>query len=196
MQAMNLLVFAGSARRDSLNRKLAAEVASVAKDVGAVVTHIELTDYELPLYHGDLEAQGMPPGVLRLKQVMDAHPGWIVVTPEYNGSYTPLLKNALDWASRPLPGTPGWEDGLRPFRGKVVGMLSASAGALGGLRAQSHLGPLLQVLKCWVAPQAFALSRADKAFDDQGRLLDPATRQQVEGVVRQVTGAAGRLQGL
>lgn len=193
---MKLLVFAGSARRESLNRQLAAEASRLARDAGTVVTHIELGDYDLPLYHGDLEAQGMPPDVLRFKELLAEHAGWVIVTPEYNGSYPPLLKNALDWASRPLPATPGWEDGLRPFRGKVVGMLSASAGALGGLRAQSHLGPLLQVLKCWVAPQAFALSRADKAFDDTGHLADPGAQKQVQAVIAQVVGAATRLHGL
>lgn len=69
---MKLLVFAGSARRDSLNRRLAAATAQIARNSGAVVTHIELADFALPLYDGDLEARGMPPGVLRLKQVLGA----------------------------------------------------------------------------------------------------------------------------
>ena len=77
---------------------------------------------------------------MRLKQALFDHPAWIICSPEYNGSYTALLKNTIDWASSPVKGHPEWQDGTRSFRGKVVGMLSASPGALGGLR-QNHLGP-------------------------------------------------------
>lgn len=83
------------------------------------------------MYNADLEAQGTPADVLRLKQVLHDHPAWIICSPEYNGSYTALLKNTIDWASSPVQGHPDWQDGTRSFRGKVVGMLSASPGALG-----------------------------------------------------------------
>ena len=187
-----LLVFAGSTRAQSFNRKLATAAAQIAQDAGAQVSHIELADFNIPLYNADLETQGTPQDVIRLKQLMFDHPGWIICSPEYNGSYTALLKNALDWASSPVKTDPAWIDGLKPFKGKVVGMLSASPGALGGLRAQQHLAPLLLNLQCWVAPQAYALGRAGDAFDAQGALAHTAAKAGVSAVVQQVIWAAQR----
>ena len=146
------------------------------------------------MYNADLEAQGTPPDVMKLKQLMHAHPAWIICSPEYNGSYTALLKNTIDWVSSPVKSDPDWQDGFKSFTGKVVGVLSAAPGALGGLRSQSHLVPLLLNAQCWVAPKAFALSRAGDAFDPQGELLDDAHRKNVQAVVDQVLFAAGRLQ--
>ena len=190
-----LLVFAGSTRLNSFNRQLARVAATLARASGAEVTHIELADFDIPMYNADLEARGTPPDVMRLKQLMLEHPAWIICSPEYNGSYTALLKNTIDWASSPVKSDPAWQDGFKAFRGKVVGVLSASPGALGGLRSQSHLVPLLLNAQCWVAPKAFALSRAGAAFDAQGQLIDDAQRSQVQAVLDQVLFAAGRLAG-
>ena len=190
---MKLLVFAGSTRQQSFNRRLAAQAAQMARDAGAEVTHLELADFDIPLYNADLEAQGTPPDVLRLKALLYAHPAWIVCSPEYNGSYTALLKNTLDWASSPVKGHPEWSSGTRPFVGKVVGLLSASPGALGGLRSLEHLAPLLLNLQCWLAPRNFALGRAADAFDAEGRLVNEASRDSVQAVVEQVLWAAARL---
>ena len=189
-----LLVFAGSTRTQSYNRQLAKAAADLARAAGASVTLLELGDLDIPLYNADLEAQGTPPDVMKLKEVLDEHPAWIICSPEYNGSYTALLKNTLDWASSPIKGDAVWQDGTRSFRGKVVGMLSASPGALGGLRSQSHLGPLLTNLECWLAPKAFALGSAGSAFDESGALVQQAHRDRVRAVVDQVLWAAERLQ--
>ena len=190
----SLLVFAGSTRQQSFNRKLAHATAAIARDAGASVTLMELSDFDIPLYNADLEAQGTPADVIRLKEILWQHPAWIICSPEYNGSYTALLKNTIDWASSPVKGDPVWQDGTRDFRGKVVGMLSASPGALGGLRSQSHLAPLLTNLECWLAPKAFALGQAGSAFDDQGGLVQETQRERVRAVVDQVLWAAQRLQ--
>lgn len=189
-----LLVFAGSTRAQSHNRRLAQAAADIARAAGAPVTHIELADFDLPIYNADLEARGTPAAAIRLKELFHAHPAWVICSPEYNGSYTALLKNTIDWASSPVQGHPDWQDGTRSFRGKVVGMLSASPGALGGLRSQSHLAPLLINLECWLAPRAFALGGAGTAFDDSGTLVQPAHRDRVRAVVDQVLWAAERLQ--
>ena len=188
-----LLVFAGSTRADSWNRKLATLAAHMARADGAEVTHLELADFELPLYNADLEAQGIPVAALRLKEIFHAHPAWIICSPEYNASYTALLKNTIDWASSPVKSDPLWADGTKAFRGKVVGVLSASPGAMGGLRSQSHLVPLLLNLQCWVAPRAFALGPAGDAFDASGALVQPAHTAGVQAVVDQVLWAATRL---
>ena len=190
-----LLVFAGSTRAQSFNRKLAHVAAGMGREAGASVTHIELADFDIPLYNADLEAQGTPRDVLRLKEICFAHPAWIVVSPEYNGSYTALLKNTIDWVSSPIKGDPAWSSGTKPFVGKVVGLLAASPGALGGLRSLSHLAPLMMALQCWVAPKQFALSKAGDAFTPEGLLASEAAGSGVRGVVDQVLWAAGRLQG-
>ena len=192
---MKFLVFAGSTRTQSFNRRLAAVAAHMARDAGAEVTLLELADFDIPLYNADLETAGTPADVIRLKEVLDAHPAWVICSPEYNGSYTGLLKNTIDWASSPVSGHAEWSDGTRPFAGKVVGMLSASNGALGGLRSQSHLAPLLLNLECWLAPRHFALPRAASAFDAQGQLVDASQAAHVRGVVEQVLWAASRLHG-
>ncbi len=190
---MKLLVFAGSTRQNSFNRKLARATAAMATASGADVTHIELADFDVPMYNADLEAQGTPADVMRLKQLMHDHPACIICTPEYNASYPALLKNTLDWVSSPVKGNPEWTDGFKSTRGKVVGVLSASPGALGGLRSQSHLAPLLINLECWLAPKNFALGRAGDAFDDNGSLKEERAQKSVRAVIDQVLWAAGRL---
>jgi chromate reductase, NAD(P)H dehydrogenase (quinone) len=190
---MKLLIFAGSTRQNSYNRKLARITARMAKASGADVTHIELADFDIPMYNADLEAAGTPPDVMRLKQLMYEHPAWIICTPEYNASYPALLKNTLDWVSSPVKADPVWNDDFRSSRGKIVGVLSASPGSLGGLRSQSHLVPLLLNLQCWVAPKTFALSRAGDAFNPQDELIHEAQINGVQKVIDQVLWAAGRL---
>ena len=190
---MKLLVFAGSTRLQSYNRQLARVASDMAGAQGANVTLLELGSLAIPLYNADLEAQGTPADVIRLKQLMFEHPAWIICSPEYNGSLTALLKNTLDWASSPVKGDADWGDGLKPFAGKVVGLLSASPGGLGGLRSLMALAPLLLNLQCWVAPRQFALGQAAQAFDAQGQLVMPNQRDSVQAVVDQVLHAAGRL---
>jgi chromate reductase len=188
-----LLIFAGSTRQNSYNRKLAHVAADLARASGAEVTHIELADFDVPMYNADLEAKGTPPDVMKLKQIMFEHPAWIICSPEYNASYPALMKNTLDWLSSPVKGDPVWNDDFRFSRGKVVGVLSASPGALGGLRSQSHLVPLLLNAQCWIAPKAFALGRAGDAFDADGKLVNEASIKNVQAVIDQVLFASQRL---
>ena len=188
-----LLIFAGSTRQGSFNHQLAQAAAKLARTTGAKVTLFELADLEIPMYNADVEAIGTPPDVLKLKQILFDHPAWIICSPEYNGSYTALLKNTLDWASSPVKSDANWQDGFKPFGGKVVGLMSASPGAMGGLRSQSHLASLLLNLQCWVAPKSFALGRAADSFDTEGCLNQPAHTSQVQAVIDQVLHASGRL---
>lgn len=188
-----LLIFAGSTRTGSHNRKLANAAAEMARAAGAQVTVLDLAAHELPLYNADIEARGTPAASLELKRILHAHPAWIVCSPEYNGSYTGLLKNTIDWVSSPIKTDPEWQRGTKPFEGKVVGLLSASPGVLGGVRGLAHLATLLRNLQCWVAPKQFALGQAANAFDPDGHLATYAARQAVQGVVDQVIHAARAL---
>ena len=201
--ASSILIFAGSSRVNSFNRKLAKEATRLVREADGQPTYIELSDLNLPLYNADLEARGTPGNVIRLKEMMHSCAGWIIASPEYNGSYTALLKNTIDWASSPaIAGAEcsedeaaHWKSGTKPFTGKVVGLLSASPGSLGGMRSLDHLAPLLRNLQCWLAPQQFALGKAADAFDAQGHLKDEAALAKVKAVVDQVIFGAQRLAG-
>jgi chromate reductase, NAD(P)H dehydrogenase (quinone) len=200
-QANSILIFAGSSRVNSFNRRLAKEAARLVEAANAQPTYIELSNLQIPLYNADIEAQGTPGDVIRLKEMMHSCAGWIIASPEYNGSYTALLKNTLDWASSPAKAgaecspdeAENWKNGTKPFAGKVVGLLSASPGMMGGLRSLDHLAPLLRNLQCWIAPQQFALGKAGDAFDAQGRLKDEAATAKVKAVVDQVIFGAHKL---
>ena len=175
-----VLAFAGSARVESLNRKLIGAAADAAEAAGVDCTLIELADYPLPLYNGDLEAaEGVPANALELRKLFKAHQGLLIAAPEYNSAVTPLLKNTIDWVSRAVDGEPG----ALPYRGKIAALLSASPGALGGLRGLAALRPILTTLGTLVIPQQFALGRAGAVFDDNGQLPPGPERERVESVV-------------
>lgn len=187
--SVNLIVFAGSLRRDSLNKKLARVAARMAEAAGARTTYIDLRDYPLPLYDGDVEAEeGPPQNAFRLQSLIAEQQALIVVSPEYNHSIPALLKNTLDWVSR----TPRVR-GVNPFAGKVAGLMSASPGALGGIQGQDHVRRVLETVGALVLPGGVALPRADAAFDGEGNLTDVAMAERVEGLVARVLSTASKL---
>jgi chromate reductase len=191
MAAPKILAFAGSTRTDSFNKKLVHLAAAGARNAGADVTVIDLRDYPMPLYDGDLEAnKGLPEAARRFKDVMLAHQGLLLSCPEYNSSITGVLKNAIDWASRPVPG----EASLACFNGKVAGIMSASPGALGGLRGLVHVRAILGNINVLVLPDQIAIPRAADAFDAQGRLKDAKQQESVERIGARVAAVLQRLQ--
>ena len=176
-----IIAFAGSSRRESLNRKLAHAAVEIGAEADVTLNLIELGDFPMPLYNGDMEdSEGLPESAKRLKDLVTAADGLLIVTPEYNSSITPLLKNTIDWLSRTETDD---EPTLSAYRGKVAGLLSASPGGLGGLRALFHLREILQNIGVTVVPKQFALSSADKHFDDDGRLADDRIRGQIRQVI-------------
>src|SRR4051812_41089656 len=147
MVAARILAFAGSARRDSLNKKLAAVAAQAATAAGGEVTLIDLDDYPMPVYHGDLEArEGLPDNGRKLKKLFIEHQALLIASPENNASMSSLLKNTIDWVSRAADG----QNGLVPYQNKVALLLAASPGALGGLRGLLHLRQTLNALSVLV----------------------------------------------
>ncbi|MAT68796.1 MAG: FMN reductase [Planctomycetaceae bacterium] len=162
-----ILAFAGSARRASVNKKLVTYAARHARSLQAEVTLIDLANYPLPLYDGDLEERdGIPDNAEKLYELMKEHTGLLWACPEYNSSITPLLKNTIDWISRPRPGDPR----LAAYQGKVATLLAASPGALGGLRGLAAVRSILGNIGVIVLPQQHALANAADAFDDDGQL--------------------------
>ena len=185
-----ILVFAGSARTGSLNARLAALGAAAIRKTGATADLISLADYPLPIYNGDLEkGQVLPPAAMTLKALFKAHHGLLVVSPEYNASVSPLLKNAIDWVSRPLPD----ENGKVPYKGKVVGMMSVSIAGLGGSRGLAHLRHIFTTLGSWVLPEQVGLASASNAFADDGSLRDAAQHSGLEAFVAALVDATARI---
>ncbi len=185
-----VLVFAGSARANSYNKQLARLAATRVEHAGGQATYVDLRDYPIPLYDGDLEEEhGIPEHARRLKELLSTHTGLIVVSPEYNGFITPLLKNTLDWLSRP----DGEQNGLALFRNRVACVLSASPGGFGGMRSLGLARQLLTNLGVTVLPDQLAVPRAGDAFSDDGNLVDPASLRRLDQICRRLVDTLARL---
>lgn len=169
-QKPRILAFAGSLREGSWNRKLLPHAARGAEDAGAEVTVLDLREFPLPLFDQDLEArEGAPEAAVRLKRLMIEHDGFLIASPEHNSSITVLLKNLIDWVSRPGAREPA----LVAFQGKVATLMSASPGALGGLRGLVHVRSILGNIGVIVLPDQVAVPKAHEAFLPDGALKDP-----------------------
>jgi len=184
-----ILAFAGSTRTQSWNKKLIRVGADAGRRAGTDVTLIDLRDFPMPLYDGDLEvSEGVPEPARALKRLMVEHDGMLIACPEYNSSVSAVLKSAIDWVSRPQQNDP-----TSAYRGKVVSLLAASPGNLGGIRGLFAVRQILSVLGCIVLPTQFALARANEAFDDAGALRDPAQQKLVSAVVSELADVLTRL---
>ena len=179
-----LLMFAGSARTASTNKKLAALAVSTAQKADLDVTLIDLKDFEMPIYDGDLEDDaGLPENAKRLKQLFVEHDGIFIASPEYNSSFSPLLKNALDWISRPHTEN---EPPLWAYSGKVAALGSVAPGALGGLRGLVPLRMMLGNIGVTVMPNQVAISNGFSAFDDAGALKNEQQSQMLKATLDQL----------
>lgn len=185
-----ILAFAGSTRRGSYNKMLVKVAAAGARAAGAEVTLIDLRDLPMPLYDGDLEeTEGLPPNARKLKDIFLAHDGLLIASPEYNSSISGVLKNAIDWVSRPVVN----EAPLACFDNKVAAIMSASPGALGGLRGLVTVRSMLSNIKVLVLPGQVAVSRAHEAFNPDGSLKDPRQQAAVEKLGEALTDTIRKL---
>lgn len=175
-----ILAFSGSARRDSLNQKLVTVAAEGAREAGAEVTLVNLGDFEMPLFNQDLESeQGMPDKAREFKQLMIEHDGLLIASPEYNSAFSPLLKNAIDWASRSESDN---EPSLAAYRGKTAAIMSTSPGGLGGLRGLVFLRMLLGNLGVVVLPDQQAVPNGFDVFDAEGRIKDQPQARRIHAL--------------
>jgi len=170
-----IAVIVGSTREGSFNRALGSLAIKALEAQGATVADVDLAAFDLPLYSAALEADAFPADAQRLKQLFAAQDGLLFVSPEYNGSVTPLLKNAIDWASRPT----GEESlvALSAYRGKAAAIMSASISPFGGLRGLMHLRQILSTIQMLVIPEQVLVPNAHAAFGEDGVLKEalPAT---------------------
>lgn len=191
MSALKILVIPGSLRSGSLNARLAAVAAHELALAGAEVTRISLADFPLPIYDGDLQAKsGVPKNAVNLKRMMGAHHGVLIVTPEYNSSVPPLVKNAIDWVTRVQD---PHETRGQVFRERAFAIAAASGGRLGGARALAALRLILSACHAMVIPNQLALSFAEEAYDDTDRLKHPADIEALKALVRQLIDFSQRM---
>ncbi|MDG1997394.1 MAG: NAD(P)H-dependent oxidoreductase [Emcibacteraceae bacterium] len=167
-----ILFFAGSAREQSFSKRLAKTAHKMAEDKGIDATFVDLRDYPLPIYDGDLEVtQGMPDNAKKLKKLFVENDGLFISTPEYNSAYPALLKNVIDWVSRP-----DGEDIGEPYKGKTAALAASSPGGLGGMRVLVPLRMLMGNLGVHVVPTQTSINFVSKAFNDDGTLANEQQR--------------------
>ncbi len=185
MPIPKIMVFAGSIRTGSFNARLAALAAKELAVAGADVTHISLVDYPMPLYDADTEAaSGQPQNAIKLKQMMIAHQGVFIASPEYNASVTPLLKNTIDWISRVREGR---EPPLAAYRNRVFAIGGASDGNFGAMRSLLALRQVLEIgCGALVIPEQITVIRASQAFDDMDNLKDERAARSLKNAVQRL----------
>jgi len=160
---VKILMFAGSTRKDSVNKKLISNAERYATKQGAEVTVIDLAEYKLPLYDGDFEdAYGVPENAKKIHRLIQDHDAIVIASPEHNGLPSAVLKNTIDWVSRV---------DVKVYQGKTAAIVSTSPGGLGGMRGLTHLRVLLNNLNVLVIPQQVTVGAAFKAFDENGNLI-------------------------
>ena len=181
------MVLAGSTRAKSVHRQLARRIVQLLQDVGATATFADLRDFPLPLYDADLEAEhGLPANALRLKEFARRADAFVIASPEYNGSYPAVLKNAIDWISRPAAGEPA----LAVLRGKPAAILSATPGPHGGSRVLKQLRELLEMIHVCVLPEQLGIPDSAHAFDEAGNLMRPGDAAALQSLMQSVVRAA------
>ncbi len=190
MTAVRMLAFAGALRVQSWNKKLVRLGAAAAEQAGGEVTLIDLRDFPMPIFDGDIETgEGLPRYARELKALMVASDAFLLSCPEYNSSITAVLKNCIDWISRPQPNEPP----AYAFKGKVAGLLAASPGNLGGVRGLFTVRQVLTTLGVIVLPTQFTLSHAAGAFNDDGSLKEEGHQASLAAVATNLVAIAAKL---
>lgn len=185
-----IIVFSGSSRKDSINKKLAKYGAKKLKELGVDNTFIDLADYPIPIYDGDFEdSEGFHENAKKLKELFMSHSGFLISSPEYNGSFSPLLKNVIDWVSRKSKDD---KTNLAAYTGKTAGIFSISPGSLGGLRGLVHLRSLLGNIGIHVIPNQAAIGNGFEAFDENGNLKNEPHIKMVDGLLEQLADSTKR----
>jgi chromate reductase, NAD(P)H dehydrogenase (quinone) len=177
-----IIAFAGSNRKGSINRIALELAAEGARTAGAEVEVIDLKDYALPLYDAEWhQAHGVPAAAAALRAKIIGAQGLLIASPEYNSSITPLLKNTIDWLSQSVAEGVGQGGGRVPFEGKITGVMSASAGGFGGIRALPHVAGIFSNLGAFVLP-ILAIPGGDKVLNADGSVGNERAATQLRGL--------------
>jgi NAD(P)H-dependent FMN reductase len=181
---MKLLAFTPALRTASTNKKLVAWAAEIADQNGAEVDLADFHDFEMPSYDGDLQEKGFPSGALKFANRIQSADGLLISIPEYNYSIPGNFKNAVDWVSRIKP---------QPFKGKSALLLSASIGAIGGIRGLWQSRIPLEGLGVFVYPDMYTLPHSHSAFDPFGKFVDEKNMTRLEKMVQEYLKVAASL---
>ena len=173
-EPVSFLVFSASLRAGSFNTTLARVAAGTIEKHGGTVDLAAMSAFDSPSYSQEAQAQGFPPGATELRRRIDANDGFVIASPEFNGSMPGLLKNVIDWVSRFRP---------QPFNGKHALLVSASPSMTGGNRGLWALRVPLEHLGSRVYPDMFSLAQAHQAFDPQGKLANPQLADRLEQTI-------------
>lgn len=190
MKQIRILALAGSTRTGSFNKKLLHEAVRIGEASGLTFTIVDLRDYAMPLYDGDLEKEkGLPEKAAALKSLIKEHDALLIASPEYNHSVTGVLKNTIDWLSRPS----GKDDPDDVLAGKVAAIIGASPGRFGASASANHLRAILRPLDVFVIPSQCSVAGAGNAFNDDGTLKDERAQKALKGVLEQLETTARAL---
>lgn len=192
MSTTKILIFSGSIRSGSHNTMLAQAIANAVPEHSGEANLVSLQNFEMPIYNGDLEAKNGPPeAARRFAELMADHDGIVIVSPEYNASLPPLLKNTLDWASRIKPEA-GRE--LQPFKGPVFAIAGASPGATGTMRNLTAMRTMLmQGFGALVIAEQLGVPQSGKAFDEAGNLVAERSKSSMNAMLESLVSKAAAL---
>lgn len=173
-----LLAFSGSSRVESYNKKALMLLIDAVKKEGIAVTYIDLADFSMPIYNGDVEQKhGLPENARKLQNLIATHDGFLIASPEYNGFPSPLLINAIDWATREEKGNAN--SGTKIFSGKFAALIATSPGSSGGSRSLSQLTEFLTNIGVNVLSEQTSLPNAMQLFNEQGQLKNKEYEQKI-----------------
>jgi chromate reductase, NAD(P)H dehydrogenase (quinone) len=180
---MKILVFAGSTRANSLHKKLALAASAELRSLGLETTIVNLRDFPMPMYDGDVETEaGLPANSKAFRELVRSHDALAIASPEYNGSFPAVIKNTIDWISRPEAGQPP----LTVFHGKKAILLSTSPGPGAGKRGLRHLRELLEMIGVQVLPAQVTIPKGTAAFGPSGELLRDEDRQSLRAAAEEL----------
>lgn len=184
--SVKLLFFAGSARKDSLNKRLAKAAMNKAIEFEAEGTFVDLKDFPMPIYCGDIEQQdGVPDTTKQLAEIVSAHDGVFIAAPEYNSTITPLLKNTLDWVSRLKTGGGDGVPPSTPWQGRYFSIGATSQGAMGGMRGLQTLSQtLINGFQVHVSPKTVAVPKGSDVLTEDGQVTNPLTEAMLSGAMQ------------
>lgn len=160
-----IVAIPGSIRRASLNRRLLRAAAARLTAAGATVDEADVEAMDLPIYNGDLQDRdGVPAAAVDLQARIAAADGVLIASPEYNGAFSPLLKNTLDWITRV---------DMVTFQPTLIGLIGASPGRRGAVHGMGMVEEMFRYMRCTVHQPHFSVPTANEAMDDAGEITDP-----------------------
>jgi chromate reductase, NAD(P)H dehydrogenase (quinone) len=189
---LKILAFAGSLREHSYSKRVVKTAVKGAENAGADVTYIDLHDFPMPIYNADDYEKSFDENALKLQRILSENHGLLICSPEYNGSLSGALKNAIDWTSRPNDEFKMGE----VFTGKIGAIITESPGGFGGIRCLGHLRSILSILGVNVLPSEIAVGKVHEMFDGNDETMtDEKMKTLLENLGASLVDTLGKIHG-